>query len=343
MAATLRAASDTVLNDPKLFFIGSADSPETKVVERVGQAFVAMVLPPSVGGGGKIDLAAAVSSSGLQKMVRATLAAVGDNPALLHLDGADEKRLTPLLADLATSLSNAAVPAIGAAFPDAVAIVLGATSRHMDTLWPNDSTDPAKNLARGAAVAALGAITADLGVGTGFSGFTSADVVALVDAVVASVADNPGLMTLNVGGDPALTAALVAMLKTLKQQNVMALSAGDVVAIVTAGLAASARKLPLLQQAETTIPLLIDSLFQTVFAALATIRQAGGAAAWQISGRGFIRDLVKAALGAVVALPADNQVTAARLRAAQAAIVDFLTAGKSITALPDAIRQALGS
>ena len=192
-------------------------------------------------------------------------------------------------------------------------------------------------------MAALGAITADLGVGTGFSGFTSADVVALVDVVVASVADNPGLMTLNVGGDPALTAALVAMLKTLKQQNVMALSAGDVVAIVTAGLAASARKLPLLQQAETTIPLLIDSLFQTVFAALATIRQAGGAAAWQISGRGFIRDLVKAALGAVVALPADNQVTAARLRAAQAAIVDFLTAGKSITALPDAIRQALGS
>jgi hypothetical protein len=343
MAATLRAASATVLNDPKLFYVGTPDSPETKVVEQVGQAFAAMVLPPEVGGLGKIDLASAVSSSGLEKMVRATLAAVGDNPALLHLDGATEKRLTPLLADLATSLSKAAIPSIDAALPEAVSIVLGATSRHIDTLWPNNSTDPTQNLARGAAVAALGAITADVGKGTGFSGFTTSDVTALINAVVASVIDNPGVMKLTIGGGPALNAALVAMLRSLKGQHVTALSGEDVVTILTAGLKAAAGNLPLLQQAQTTAPLLIDGVFQTVFAALATVQLNGGAPAWQAASRQFVIDVLKDTLGSVAALPVGSPVTTAKLTALQSAIVEFITAGQPLAALPGVIQQALGT
>jgi hypothetical protein len=47
----------------------------------------------------------------------------------------------------------------------------------MNTLWPDSSRDPGQNLARGAAVAALGALQAIPAGGVGFSTFSTQDVI----------------------------------------------------------------------------------------------------------------------------------------------------------------------
>lgn len=343
LAATLRAGVDTVLNDPKLFYVDTPDGPQTKVVEQVGTTFADLVLPASVGGKATIDLAAAVSPTGLQTLVRATLAAVGNNPAILHMDGDTEKRLSPLLADLATSFSKAAVPASAqAAFAEVAAIVVGATDRHMDTLWPNNSLDPDQNLARGAAVAALDVIVANPGGGSGFSTLTTTDVVSVANAVIASVADNPALMSIKVGGvDPYLTVALSAMLQALKRQSMAMLSAADVVTILGAGVAAAVHKLPLLQDSGVGTSVLVGGLLDAVFAALGDVKQNGtDAAKWQVAGSTFAVDVIKVVFNAVAALPGNTTMTSAKLTTLKTQLSQFVTDAKPLTALTDVIAAA---
>ena len=344
LSATLRAGADTVLTNPKLFFIGSPESPETAVMEHVSKVFVDLVLPTFVGGQTKIDLARAVSPAGLETLMRATLAAVGNNPGILHVSGDTERRLSPLLADLAASFSNAAVPTNAqAAFAEVAAIVVSATDRHMDTLWPNNNLDPAQNLARGAAVAALDTLTQNAGGGSGFAAFSSQDVVSLANAVIASVADNPALMSIKApGADPYLTAALSAMLKALKQQSVAKLSTADVVTIVTAGISAAVRKLQVLQDAGGAASAPIGGLLDAVFGAIGDVKQNGSdAAKWQVTGTGFIVDVIKILFDKVATLPGNTAITAAKLMALRATLNQFAAKGESLTALPDLIATAL--
>jgi hypothetical protein len=136
VAATLRASAQTVLANPKLFYTGNENNPRTKFVEEVGKSFIDLVLPTAVGGQASIALGAVVTPAGLETMLRAALAAVGDNPAILPLDDPTRNRLQPLLADLASTLARSPLPAAQSALADVAGIVLGATSRHLDTLWP---------------------------------------------------------------------------------------------------------------------------------------------------------------------------------------------------------------
>ena len=271
-----------MLANPALFRIGADTSPQAEVVEQVGRSFIDLVLPEAVGGQASIRLGEVVTPAGLETMLRAALAAVGDNPAILPLDDAARNRLQPLLADLATTLSHSPLPAAQSALADVAAIVLSATSRHLDTLWPAGSLSAGDNLARGAAVAVIQAIAADLP-GTGISGFTTADVVALVDTAVASVADNPILMH---AGDPKLVAALAAMLAALKVQKVTKLTGADVVAVIASGLAVAVRNLAMLQPSAPGAPMLLRGVLAAVFDAVGTV-QAGGnlAAIWQVASR----------------------------------------------------------
>ena len=254
------------------------------------------------------------------------------------LDDPTRNRLQPLLADLASTLARSPLPAAQSALADVAGIVLGATSRHLDTLWPGGSLAPADNLARGAAVAAFNAIAADLA-GAGFSGFTTADVVALVDAVVMSVADNPALMKL---ADQPLQGALAAMLTVLKAQDVARLNAGDVVAVVTAGLAAAARNFTMLQPVAPGAPMLLGGVLSAVFAAVASIQTDGSPAAqWQVASRIALLDIIRSALAGVAALPAANSATSAKLGTLESGLVQFFAAGRPASELPGAIAQAL--
>src|SRR5262249_55484216 len=136
-AATLRAGADTVLQNPALFF--NTDATQTKFVGEVGKAFVDLFIPVAATGDAKFNLNG-VSPEGLETLLRATLAAVGNNPGILQLDGETEKRLTPLLADLATTFSKAELPdSAKAAFAESAAIVIAATGRNLDTLWPGSN------------------------------------------------------------------------------------------------------------------------------------------------------------------------------------------------------------
>ena len=342
-AATLRAGAETVLDNPKLFYIDGPDGPETKVVEQVGKAFIDLILPVSVGGQAKIDLSSAVSANGFETLVRATLAAVGNNPAILHLQGDSETRLSPLLADLATSFAKATLPkSVQAAFAETAAIVLSATDRHMDTLWPNNSLDPAQNLARGAVVAALDAVAGIAGGTGGISAFTTADMVSIADAVVASVAQNPKLMSINPGGNPYLKVALDAMLQALAQQSVSKLAAPDVVIILAAGVEAATLKLPLLNDVGTGGPILLKGVLLAIFGALADIKQNGNdAAKWRATGTAFVVNLVKVAFDTVAALPDAAQVTGPKLDSLKTAIAKFVADGEPLAKLPDIIQQAV--
>jgi hypothetical protein len=338
-AATLRAGVDTVLNDPKLFYVDTPDGPRTKVVEQVGKALADLALPTAAGGQAMIDLAAAVSSGGLETLARAALAAVGNNPAILHLDGDTEKRLSPLLADLATSFSKATLPATTqAAFAEVAAVVVQATDRHMDTLWPNNSNDPAQNLARSAVVATLDTL-ATIGAGDGFSAFTTKDVVAIANAAIAAVADNPALMNIRAGSaDPYLKAALLAMLQSLKQQSVATLSGEDVVTLLTAGLNAAVRKLPLLQNSGIGSSMVLGGVLDAAFEALREIRQNGSdAAKWQATGSKFVLDVIKTLLESIGELPGGTALTNDKLTALKAALIQFIAGGKPLAALPQLV------
>jgi hypothetical protein len=333
-AATLRAGAATVLDNPKLFYIDTPQGPQTRIVEQVGNTFMDLILPVEVGGQGKIDVAGAISAKGFEMLLRSALAAVGNNIEILHLQGDNEKkRLSPLLAALATAFSKAPLPSsVQAAFSETAAIVISATDRNIDTLWPDKSLDPSQNLARGAVVVSLDAI-AEIAVGAGgLSAFTTEDVVRLADAVVASVAKNPRLMDALPGGDPYLKVAVEAMLKALAQQSLGKLSAADAVVIIAAGIEAATLKLPLLAEAKPG-SIVLKAVLEAVFGALAEVRQTGSdAAKWRATGRTLLVDLVKTTFDAVANLPDAKQVRAPQLDAVKAALVKAISEGRPLTA-----------
>lgn len=341
-AATLRAGAATVFENPKLFNIDGPEGAETKVVEQVGKAFLDLMLPVKVGGQAKIDVRGAVSAKGFETLVRAALAAVGDNPEVFQLQGDGAKRLSPLLADLAMEFSKAPLPSSGnAAFAETAAIVVTASARNMETLWPNRSLDPAQNLARGAVVTALDAITGIAGGAGGISAFTTGDVVRLADAVVASVATNPRLMDALPGNNTQLKLALSAMLQALAQQSVRKLAAADAVVIVAAGIEAATLKQPLLEEAKPGI-ILLRAVLEAVFGALAEVKKNGNdAAKWRAAGSTLMIGLVEAAFDAVAAVPDIKKVTGPALDALQKALVQFISEGQPLNELGEVIARVL--
>ena len=342
-ASTLRAGADTVLNNPKLFYVDTADGPQTKVVEQVGKAFIDLALPVQAGGQEKLDVTTVISPGGLQTLIRATLAAVGNNPGILKFDGDIERRLSPLIADLATSFSKAALPTtVQSAFAEATAIVVGATDRHIDTLWPNNSTDPAQNLARGAVVAALDALAGTGSGGNGFSALATKDVVTITQAVVGAVGSNPALMNLKTGSaDPYLKIALVAMLNSLKQQNLAIFPPDDVVTLLGTGLQAAILQLPLLQ-GERAQPILLSGLIDAVFAALSDVRQNGSdEAKWRATGTTFALNVCQTVLNTIGALPRTSPIGMEKLEGLQAALTQFVKESEPLTNLPAIVAQAI--
>jgi hypothetical protein len=340
VAATLRAGGQTVLAHPALFHIGADTGRQAKVVEQVGRSFLDLVLPEAVGGQASIKLGAVVTPAGLETMLRAALSAVGENPTILPLNDTAHNRLQPLLADLATSLSRSPLPAAQSALADVAAIVLDATARHLDTLWPDSSLSAADNVARGAAIAAIQAISSDIA-GTGYSGFRTADIVALAGVAVAAVVDNPALMK---PGDTKLAVALAAMVSALKAQSVARLSGADVVAVVVAGLAAAARNLAMLQPVSQGAPMLLGAMLAAVFDALGAIQASGNAAAiWRVVSRAALLDTIRTTLEAGAALPVNNPVTSQKLAQLRDVLVRFFAAGRPSSELPGALAQMLAA
>ena len=228
-----------------------------------------------------------------------------------------------------------------AAFAETAAIVITAAARNMDTLWPGNSLDPKQNLARGAVVAALDAIAGMAGGPGGLSAFTTDDVVKLADAVVDSVATNPRLMDALPGNNTYLKLALSAMLQALAEQNVGKLSAADAVVIVAAGVQAATLKQPLLKEAKPG-SIVLKAVLESVFGALSKVKANGSdAAKWRATGTTLLVGLVEAAFDVVVSLPDAKPVTGPKLDKVEAALVQAISEGRSLSELRDAILQIL--
>ena len=167
-------------------------------------------------------------------------------------------------------------------------------------------------------------------------------MVSIADAVVASVAQNPKLMSINPGGNPYLKVALDAMLQALAQQSVSKLAAPDVVIILAAGVEAATLKLPLLNDVGTGGPILLRGVLLAIFGALTNIKQNGSdAAKWRATGTAFVVNLVKVAFDTVAALPDAAQVTGPKLDSLKTAIAKFVADGEPLAKLPDIIQQAV--
>jgi hypothetical protein len=338
----LKAGADTVLANPPLF-LGVRPGDEASVVDGMGRAFLNLVVPDDPSRPDQIALAALVSGTGLENLVRAALQAVGEHPGVLGL-GKPPTGIEALVGELATSFAQAKLPAsAAAAFPEIAQIVLEKTAAHLDEIWGGTRTDVERNLlvlaTRHTLEALAEAATNDGPV------FTKTQLTLLFDAVLAEVVENPRWVVTRVGAveeSKLLSTALEAALTALRGQTLATLSGETRLAIVKAALKAGGQQLALLREippgGRDAGKIAVEAAIDTVFDELA---KGDADASWRVARGSAIAALVEVALDRLSSLPAGDAKLQARIDALRAAVARYAQTGTSLAEFADLLAAQL--
>ena len=329
--ALLKAGADTVLANPKLF-LGVKDGDASAVVQEVGATFLDLLFPDDPQDQGQIALRSLVSGTGLEALVRAALKAVGEHPGVLAL-GQKRQGLTALIADLATTFADAKLPpSAAAAFSDIVQTVLEKSAEHLDSVWGGDKKDVERNLLVIATRQVLAALAA--AAKGGGPVFTTAQTIALFDAVLAEIIENPGWVEAHVseiGDSSVLSAALEAVLTSLRGQSLGALSGETAVAILKAALKAGGLQLALLHEippgGRDAGKIAVEAVIDAVFIELT---KGDANAKWRVARGSALVVLFEISLNAAAKAAASDAKTQACVDVVRVVVALYVQSGMSL-------------
>jgi hypothetical protein len=339
----LRAGADTVLVSPALYF--DADDPaRSAVITDIGTAFINLVVP-AVGTDGdeRIDLGKLVSATGLETLVRASLAAVGEHPGAFGLGA--KAGLEALIGDLATAFSKAALPkSAQAAFPDIARLVLIRTAAHVDEIWGGDQRDVGRNLLVLATRRTLETL-AGLSGGKGDPVFAKTQMIDLFDTVLAEVVANPHWVITradSIEESKVLSIALEAVLTALKGQTLGTLSRDTALGILKAALKAGGSQLALMRKippggtaaGKIALEAIIDAIF-------AEIAKGDADAHWRLARGNALVVLVEIALGELVRVPANDADQQARIDILRGCVATIVQGEVTIDGFAQLLRTQL--
>ena len=132
--SVVSSAGNLVLTDPRRY-LGVQGDAESALVTQVGHAVLGLVLDQD-----KLDPQRLFSIKGLEKIVQAALAVLGEHPEILI--SSKNAGLQKLLAEIATQLSQFDTPLTPDLLPELTRQILSKTGENLSLLWPNPANKP---------------------------------------------------------------------------------------------------------------------------------------------------------------------------------------------------------
>ena len=282
------SAGRAVLAEPDRFL--GLDGFEGAVVKRAGTALLDLALEAD-----DIDLRRAFGREGLDAVLKATLGALADNPALMSVDN---RGVEAVLGDLARFLAERETVLSLDLLPDVARLVLERTGERLELIWPDLESRPEKHLLLVAAKTTLGILSAKPPPGARWKvRFTRDDMLAVVEATLDDLAANPAwLAAAAADADANLGAAVEAVLAVLRKRGDERLGRGLAARIVAEAVKAVALRQRFVTEMQGGKPF-VARVVDVVVAAL--FGDAPDEAQWALLRTDFVAMVVRTSLARI--------------------------------------------
>ncbi len=263
--SVIRTSAEIVLESPGDFLsIDEAD--QAALVTRVGTSVLDAILPSVES---PIDLSNLFTQTSLDAVMRSALSVVVDYPELLDLDGDKRTGLRKIVEEIAEALLERSSLLGSDMFPELVRLVLDRTAANLHQLWVADGDEEHLLVTAVAALLDELAVESEDGISWGFN-LGKGRVIAVAEVVLEEVLQNPSIIISRVGGRPALSAAIQAVLSELSVLELGSLTAETASRLVGTAIRAAAARLDLLDRFRDANGTLKPAVAHVVEAILAT-------------------------------------------------------------------------
>lgn len=301
--SVLASAGRLVLSKPERF-LGVSDPAQSALIANVGDAVLDLVLDHPEQGLDKV-----FGREGIETVVRAALATLGEHPEIL-VDTKNEG-LRTLLSEIARELSQFDTLLTPDLLPDLLQLVLAKTGENLDLLWPDLKKKPEANLLLTALKATLAAVTEPVEGSRWKLRFTRAHLLQISEAVLDELVTNPQWLFEKAGEQSeTLEATLRAVVAVLAKRGDERISPQTGVLIIQAVIQAVVQRLEFLQRLPDEGQALITCILDTILAGLFNKRLDPNVA-WQVIRSPVIQGMVETSLRLLGQTKLDPSVLAA--------------------------------
>jgi len=298
--SVVKSGAETILSDP-VRFLSVQPGVEANVVQQVGAALTALVI-----GKDEIKLGAVLSGEALNKITKALLNAVAENPAVLKIGNDGFKSL---IRELAQDLAKRKDLFSDDLLPDILQLVLEKSAANLALIWPAGSDSPRNHLLVTATAQLLNAL-ADSAVEGAWPRLTRGQMLSIAETVFDEVVDNPAWLLERVNGHSALGTGLKAVLTSLGKQPAAKINTETLMVALRAGLMAAATHRSLLKKlpgpgtdaGKVALEAAIDAIIDTVNGdAVSADRK------WRLLRNSSLQALIEIGLGSLAANGAEQK------------------------------------
>ncbi len=260
--SVVKSGAETILTDP-VRFLSVRPGAEANVVQQVGATLTGLVI-----GKEAIKLEALLSGEALNKITKALLNAVAQNPDVLKIGNDGFKSL---IRELAQDLAKRKDLFSDDLLPDILHLVLEKSAANLALIWPAGSDSPRNHLLVSATSALLKAL-AESAVDGAWPKLARGQMLSLAENVFDEVVDNPAWLLERVNGHSALGTGLKAVLTSLGNQPAAKINTDTLMAALRSGLMAAATDRSLLKKlpapgtdaGKVALEAAIDAIIDTV-------------------------------------------------------------------------------
>lgn len=260
--SVVKSGAETILSDPDRF-LGVQPGAQTNVVQQIGAALTDLII-----GDDELKLGALLSGEALNKITKAVLNAVAENPEVLKIGNDGFKSL---IQELAKDLAQRQDLFSDDLLPDILRLVLEKSAANLALIWPAGSASPSSHLLVTATSELLQALAESAATGA-WPKLSKRQMLTIADNVFDEVVDNPAWLLERVNGQSALGAGVKAVLASLGNQPADKINTDTLMVALRSGLMAAATDRSLLEKlpapgidaGKVALGAAIDAVFDTV-------------------------------------------------------------------------------
>ncbi|MFT7518147.1 MAG: hypothetical protein ACI9MC_000274 [Kiritimatiellia bacterium] len=287
--SVLRNSAEIVLEHPGEFL--DVEGGKEALVSRIGTSMLDAMLPSA---DSPLDLSKLFTQASLDSVMRSGLEVVVEYPELLALDGVGKTGLRKLVEEVAVALLDQDDQLGADMFPELLRLVLDRTADNLGQLWDANGTE--EHLLVTAMGSLLGELSAQPEDGTAWGlKLGKSTLLAVADAVLDEVAENPSLITTRIGANSALGAAVQAVVGELAALDLSSLPSDTAANLVELSVRAAASRLDLLDRfrdAEGTLKPAAAHIVEAILGSAFPSDDEHPRSAWVLAKSSVIEELV---------------------------------------------------
>ena len=261
--SVVKSGAETILSDP-VRFLSVQPGAEVNIVQQVGATLTDLII-----GDDELKLGALLSGEALNKITKALLKAVAENPEVLKIGNDGFKSL---IQELASELAERKDLFSDDLLPDILRLVLEKSAANLALIWPAGSESPSNHLLVTATSELLQALAESAAADGAWPKLSKGQMLSLAENVFDEVVDNPAWLLERVNGQSALGTSLKAVLTSLGSQPADKINTDTLMVALRSGLMAAAAHRSLLEKlpapgtdaGKVALEAAIDAIIDTV-------------------------------------------------------------------------------